>query len=101
MGICEFPTRQIASTVYLGLPHEPELEHVRPSSALYVLVTGVVRRVVEFISLEQILGARRIAVGQHAIVFGQERRTLLGRGEHFVWVPRDRVGSAKGWRNRE
>lgn len=83
-----------ADTTHLGLPHEPKLEHVRPASALYVFVTGVVRRVVKLVFLEQILSARWIAVGQHAFVFGQKRRTLLGRREHFVRVPRDRVSPA-------
>lgn len=79
--------------VYLGLPHEPKFEYVRATSALYVFVTGVVRRIVKFVFLEKILGAGRIAVGEHSLVFGQERRTLLGRGEHFMRVPRNRIGS--------
>lgn len=78
---------------HFGFPHEPKLEYVRAATALYVLVAGVVGGVVEFVFLEQVLSARGVAFGEHAFVSGQKRRTLLRRGEHFVRIPRDRVGS--------
>jgi len=84
---------RVWGATYLGFPHEPKFEHVRPTAALYVLVAGVERGVVELVFLEQILSARRVAFGQNAFVFGQKRRTLLRCCEHFVRVPRDRVGS--------
>lgn len=59
-----------------------------------MLVTSVVRRVIELVFLEQIFSARRIAFGQYTFVFSQERRTLLRGGEHFVRIPGDRIGSA-------
>lgn len=79
--------------MYLGLPHEPKFENVCSASALYVLVTGVVRCVIKFVFLEQILSTRGVTFGQHAFVSGQKRRTLLRCGEHFVWIPRNRIGS--------
>jgi len=59
--------------MYLGFPHEPKFEHIRPTAALYVLIAGVIRRVVKLVFLEQILSARRVAFGQHAFMFGQKR----------------------------
>lgn len=59
-----------------------------------MLISGIVRRVVKLVFLEQVLSTTRIAFGQHAFVFGQKRRTLLGCSEHFVRVPRDRIRSA-------
>lgn len=53
-------------------PHEPELEDIRTTSALDVLVASVVFGVVEFVLLEEIGGVRRVATRQNAHVFGQE-----------------------------
>lgn len=48
----------------LGLPHKPELENIRATAALNVLVSGVEGCVVELVLLKQISGICRVALTQ-------------------------------------
>lgn len=61
----------------LGLPHEPELENIRPTTALDVLVSGVEGCVIELVFLKQIGGICRVALAQNLGVACQERGALL------------------------
>ncbi len=47
--------------VSFGAPHEPEFEDVVVSSALDSLVTGVIRYVVMFVLLEEVVRPQRVA----------------------------------------
>lgn len=61
----------------LGLPHEPELENIRPATALDVLVSRVEGCVIELVLLKQIGGICRVALAQNLRVACQERGALL------------------------
>lgn len=61
----------------LGTPHEPELENVRPTTALDVLVARIEPGVVEFVLLEQVGGVAGVALPQDVRVACEERGALL------------------------
>lgn len=80
----------------LGLPHEPELEHICTTAALNVFVASVKGGVIELIFLEQIRGICRVALAQDLGMGRQESRTLLRGGQQLVWIPCDRIGTTNG-----
>lgn len=76
----------------LRLPHHPELEDVRPATALDVLVADVVDGVVELVLLEEVGGVGGVRSREDALVAQQQRGTLLWGCEELVGVPGHRVG---------
>lgn len=52
----------------LRFPHEPELENVSAPTALNVFVASVVRSIVEFVFLEEVLRFTRVAFFEDVLV---------------------------------
>lgn len=63
-------------SLYLGSPHEPQLEDVHMASALQRFVPGVIGKVVLFVLLEEVAGVHLVAV-LHQTLWGQIRKAVI------------------------
>lgn len=77
----------------LGLPHKPELEDIRPATALDVLVARVIGGIVELVLLEQVCGIGRVALSQHLLVARKKGGALLGCRQQLVGIPCNRISA--------
>ena len=71
LSVCLTHTLTLTHThthTHLCLPHEPELEDVHVSAALYGLVPGVVVDVVLFVWLEQVASTHGVAALQQTLI---------------------------------
>uniref|UniRef100_A0A8W7PUL9 Uncharacterized protein n=1 Tax=Anopheles coluzzii TaxID=1518534 RepID=A0A8W7PUL9_ANOCL len=73
--------------------HEPKLERIHLPAALHALVARVVRDVVEFVLLEEIVRLGGVALVQQTPLLDEEDRTLQRCAERFVRVPGEGLGT--------
>lgn len=63
----KFVDQLLVAFIPFSSPHQPKLENVVVSSALYHLVASVVRDVIRLVLLEEIVGTHAVAVNKETL----------------------------------